>query len=480
MSKSIFVSTTIPYVNARPHVGIALELVQADIWTRVQKLLGHQVLFQTGTDENSTKSVRAAQANGVTVHDHVEQHSLIFQNLVDRLGILPDCFNRTSHKGHHDSVREFIARLDQQDIYEAPFSGFYCAGCEDFLKVEDLINGQCADHAAPPEWTEERNVFFRLSRYQTKLQQLIETDAICIRPFTRKNEVLSFIKSGLKDISLSRCADRSGDWGVAFPNVKGQVVYVWIDALINYISGNQTAWQSSHRRIHFIGKNVWKFHAVYWPALLLSANERLPDQIFVHGFLTVDGKKISKSQGNVIDPASVIESYGADSLRFFLLHRCSPVEDRDFSIRALEESHNTYLVNGLGNLVSRLCSLAQRCGFENINALTKELADQNEELALPAHLKQNFCRLVENFCFDEALALIFAEFDRINFELSQVEPWHNLNGSRLQIRTWLLTLKYLCPLLATALPDTAQAIENKIGDFNAKSEHLFLRKKIPQ
>ncbi|MFN8792537.1 MAG: methionine--tRNA ligase [Bdellovibrionales bacterium] len=303
MSKSYFISTSIPYVNASPHVGHAQEFVLADALARFYRQKSAQVIFQSGTDENAFKNVLSAQAAGIETKAFVDQNAKAFYDLLALLDVKVDFFVRTSSDDHARSVDAFIRRLDPNDLYCGGYSGLYCQGCEDFYSPSDLVNGLCPDHQKAPDKIEEKNVFFKLSKYQEAIFKLIESDRVLIQPDTRKKEILNFISAGLKDISLSRSSSRSSGWGLAFPGHPDQVVYVWIDALINYLTGAgfgrnenwRTLWSDDVYKIHVIGKNVWKFHAIYWLGLLLSANLPLPNEIFIHGFLTNRGVKICYS-----------------------------------------------------------------------------------------------------------------------------------------------------------------------------------------
>lgn len=470
MSNTTFLSTTIPYVNSKPHVGFALELVQADITSRFLRLRNRRVFVQTGSDENSTKNVLAARARGVTVSQHVDEHAAHFRQLVAALDISADRFVRTTSAEHRQTVDKFWRRLAPEDLYNHRYSGWYCVGCEDFISETELIDGHCPDHAAPPDWLDEENIFFRLSRYQAQIRELIASDRLKITPAFRKREILNFIDRGLSDISLTRDRKRSGDWGIPVPDHPEQVIYVWIDALINYLTGPGGAepWNNSARRLHFLGKNVWKFHAIYWPGLLLSTGLALPDEIVIHGFLTIDGKKISKSSGPSIDPLELIRHFGSDSLRFYLARAVSPFEDGDFSLEKLIETHNTFLVNGIGNLVSRLRALAARVNLHAIELTTQ--ASPNAEIE----------RCLDAFRYDEALKYLWREFDRINAEISAEKPWEKLKTDpetgRRRIQKWLEDLDALTPWLAVFLPETARKIRAQLKDLQGNHiGHLFQR-----
>ncbi len=283
MSRKVYITTAIPYVNGSPHIGFALELVQADVIARYNRLIGNETILQTGTDENAFKNVLSAQALGVPTEELVAKNARLFCRLAESLNISFDSFVRTTDDSHKRGATLLWQQCRSEDIYTKSYEGLYCSGCEDFFLEKELVNGCCADHGIPPVKTSETNYFFQLSAYQEVLEHLIKDDIIKIIPLSRKNLVLSFIRSGLHDFSISRSSQRSGGWGITVPGDPTQTIYVWIDALANYISGLgygsteswRNFWSSDTLKIHVIGKNVWKFHAVYWPAILLSAGTSL-------------------------------------------------------------------------------------------------------------------------------------------------------------------------------------------------------------
>jgi len=363
-----YVTTAIPYVNAAPHIGFALEIVQADAIARYHRLIGDDTFFLTGTDENALKNVQSAEKAGVPVKKFVDRNSQRFEDLKGALNLSFDDFIRTTEERHVKGAQKLWQACDPDDIYKKGYRGLYCIGCEQFYTEKELVEGKCPEHGTVPETVEEENYFFKLSGYQEQLIKLIESDELKIIPATRKNEVLSFIKGGLEDFSISRSNKRAKGWGVPVPGDESQVAFVWFDALSNYINALGYAndgekfkkyWLENPNRTHVIGKGIIRFHAVYWPAMLLSAGISLPTEIFVHGYLTVDGQKISKSLGNVIDPFALVEKYGTDPVRYYLLAKFSPFEDGDFSEAKLKETYNSDLANGLGNLVSRVAKLAE-------------------------------------------------------------------------------------------------------------------------
>jgi methionyl-tRNA synthetase len=372
-SPRLYLSTAIPFVNARPHLGFALELVQADVLARQHRLAGDQVRFQTGTDDNSLKNVLAAQAEGIAVRTLVDRNSQAFRGLREPLGLSADDFIATSSDPRHlpGVERLWRACAASGDLYTKQYEGRYCVGCEQFYKPAELAAGRCPEHGTAPQLVAEENWFFRLSRYAGQLYDLVASGQLAIKPAARRNEVLGFISAGLEDFSVSRSNERARGWGISVPGDPGQVIYVWWDALGNYITapgygcddaGYQRWWTEADRRIHLIGKGVLRFHAVYWPAILLSAGEPLPTDILVHDYLTIDGQKISKSNANsaAADPVKLAGAYGTDALRWWLLREVPRVGDTDFTIARLVTRANDDLAHGLGNLVNRVISLVHR------------------------------------------------------------------------------------------------------------------------
>lgn len=476
MNQSIYITTSIPYVNSRPHVGHAQEFIVADCIARIYRANGHHVIFQTGTDENAFKNVVAANQAGVTAQAFVDQNAQVFQQLVKELNISADTFIRTTDPKHRKGVEEFWSKLNPEDLYSKSYEGLYCVGCEDFYLEKDLVNGQCPDHKSSPDTISEENIFFRLSRYQDELANLIESDVIKIIPQAKKNEVLSFIRQGLHDISLTRDESRSASWGIPVPGSPDQVIYVWIDALINYLTGQgfgeslrwENVWNSNVRKIHVIGKNVWKFHAVYWPALLLSANLPLPNEIVVHGFLTVNGTKISKSLGNTIDPLIVRENFGVDPLRHFLLS-CTPIySDSDFSLDRLAKVYETDLANRLGNLYSRLTTLCRKAEVTlQFSTAPKIIPDD----------------LIKLYSLQEISRSAWNAVDKINQEINQERPWELLKviteKQKLNnlLKRWCERLCEVAHTLSPFIPETSLRIREGLNGDQVGTNILFPSRK---
>ena len=362
-----YLTTPIYYVNSRPHIGHAYTTIAADVLVRHHRQRGDETFFLTGSDENASRNVRAAEEAGVDpktfVDRLVEEH---WKLLPERVGASVDFFIRTTDEGHHRFVQDFVQRIyDNGHIYEDTYAGLYCVGCEEFKTENELTpDGLCPDHGVKPEWIEERNWFFRLSAFQDDLLRLYDERPDFVQPGFRYNEARSFIEGGLRDFSLSRAGQ---PWGVPVPWDREQVVYVWVDALINYLSALTYArpgedlrdkfWPAAH---HLIAKDILRFHCVFWPALLLAAGYEPPQQIFVHGFLVIDDKKISKSRGNVIEPLELVDVYGVDALRFYVARVARFGHDGNASVDDFHEHYERELANDLGNLVSRTTAMIAR------------------------------------------------------------------------------------------------------------------------
>jgi methionyl-tRNA synthetase len=380
-SQRIYLSTTIPYVNSRAHIGHALELVQADVLARHHRRLGDEVRLQSGTDDNSLKNVLAAEAEQISTRELVNRNASEFAGLREHLSLSFDDFIRTSSDPRHQPGVERLWRAcaASGDLYRKTYEGLYCVGCEQFYTEAELDDANCPDHGTPPQLVAEENWFFRLSKYADRLHEEISSGRLRIEPASRRNEVLAFIAGGLADFSASRSVRRARGWGIEVPGDPTQVIYVWWDALGNYITalnygaaGARSAdyqrwWAGADQRTHVVGKGVLRFHAVYWPAILLSAGQPLPTEIFVHDYLTIDGRKISKSAparnaalsgaATSSDPVALASAYGPDALRWWLLREVPRVGDTDFTVAKLVARANDDLANGLGNLVSRVVAL---------------------------------------------------------------------------------------------------------------------------
>jgi methionyl-tRNA synthetase len=429
-----YVTTAIPYVNARPHIGFALELALTDALARFHRLRGEDVWFLTGTDDNSLKNVQAAEREGLTPRALVDRNTEYFVDLEARLRISNDDFIRTSAEARHaEGVRKlWEACARNGDIYAKPYRGLYCVGCEQFYTEDELVDGLCPEHLTRPEVVEEENYFFRLSRYQDQLADLIESDTLRIVPQSRKNEVLSFVRRGLEDFSISRSQARARGWGIPVPGDPSQVMYVWFDALGNYITAlgyadegtrYQRYWAGNPARVHVIGKGIVRFHAVYWPAILLSAGVPLPTAIFVHGYITVEGQKISKSLGNAVDPVELLDQYGADALRYYLLREVPATDDGDFARERFLRAYNNDLADKLGNLLNRTLGMVGRY-FDGVAPAPGAPDPADEALLVTARgLRERVDAAMDRFAPNEALAAIWDLVDAANKYVEETAPW---------------------------------------------------------
>ena len=474
--KKVFISTSIPYVNASPHLGHALELVQADVIARHHRLLGDRVFFLSGTDENSLKNVRSAENAGENVADFVYKNYLNFYNLKEVLNISFDDFIRTTEKRHFDGAQKLWMAC-KKDIYKKKYSGLYCVGCEEYYKEDDLIDGLCPEHKVAPELIEEENYFFKLSNYQEKIKELIEKDEVKIIPQSRKNEILSFINSGLQDFCISRTSERAKGWGIDVPGDETQKMWVWFDALSNYInalgygSDDESKflefWQNNDLKIHIIGKGINRFHSVYWLAMLLSAGISLPKILFVHGYITVDGQKMSKSLGNVINPYDLVEKYGCDAVRYFLLREIPALGDGDFTFEKFEKRYNSDLAGGIGNLLSRTLVMINKKNVifnRNPEAI---FVDKNQEVN--KKIKDNFIQ------FNDALSEIWELVSFCDKYIEEKKPWaiEDKDENEIVFSNIIYSLKNMSQMLKPFLPDTAEKMEEQIKTF--RPEPLFPR-----
>lgn len=473
-----YITTAIPYVNGAPHVGFAQEIIQADVLARYHKLLGKEVYFLTGTDENALKNVQAAEKEGTTTKELVDKYSKKFEDLKDSLNLSFDHFIRTTVKEHFEGSQKFW-ELCEKDIYKKSYKGLYCVGCEEFKLEKDLDEkGFCPEHPGKQlDTVEEENYFFALSKYQDKLKELIETDELRIVPELRKNEILAFINQGLEDFSISRSRERAKDWGIPVPGDDSQIIYVWFDALINYITGigyNEESdlykkfWVENDNIIHCIGKGITRFHAIYWPAMLLSAGIKLPTTELVHGYLTINGKKISKSLGNVIDPTEFAKKHGTDPLRYYVLKVIPPTKDGDFNEKQFVEIYNGELANGLGNTVARVAKMAEKSKFDFETAKEIENIQEAEWAKV----------LEDDFRFDLSLQKIWEKISSLDGYLNDSQPWTVTDEEKLKkiLAHAVNELRKIAVILEPFLPETAQKVQEQFkGPKISSANPLFPR-----
>lgn len=467
--KKVFITTSIPYVNGAPHIGHALELVQTDAMARSYRAEGFDTYFLTGTDENAQKNVESAEKIGVPVQSLVDQNSERFRNLREPLNLSFDQFIRTTSEKHMNGAKK-LWTLCQKDIYKKKYSGLYCVGCETFYKDGEFEDNICPNHNRKLEVVTEENYFFALSRYAEKIRDVIQSDMLKIAPSFRKQEILNFIDKGLEDFSISRPVERMKGWGVPVPDDETQRMYVWFDALANYITALdfadngklfQTYWSDNPNRIHVIGKDIIKFHAIYWIGMLLSAEILLPTKEYVHGFISVGGQKMSKSLGNVIDPYEVVTTFGTDAVRYYLLKEIPALTDGDFSLKRMKQLYDADLANELGNLVSRVTTLASTDAItvQNTSEADRRILDKGQ-----------------HFEFNQALEDIWIVVKNLNKEINEKEPWKLSAEARKEYLTnWLDTLHGIAQSLKPFLPETAEKIQKATTGKIAKAAPLFPR-----
>jgi len=473
--KGFYITTSIAYTNAFPHIGFALESIQADVIARYQRIKNKEVFFLTGTDEHGSKIVKAAEKAGKDPKKFVNEVSKKVKDLKKILNLSNNDFIRTTNQKYHwPTVKKAWLKLKENgDIYKKKYKGLYCVGCEAFITKKDLKNGKCLIHQKEAEIIEEENYFFQLSKYQNQLKEIIKKDKIKIIPKSRKNEILNFIKQKLEDVSFSR-PRKDLNWGIPVPGDKNQTIYVWADALTNYISALGYVKNSQKFKkfwptdIHCIGKDILKFHALIWPGMLLSLKLPLPKTIFVHGFINVDGQKMSKSLGNIIDPFELVKKYGTDAVRYFLLRQISPFEDGDFTYQKFEESYNAGLANGLGNLVARVIKLVEIFNFQFSNF--KKPPSSNFQTIINKTLKK-YKKALDNFKFNEALITIWELVGFCDRYIEKEKPWETKNQK--VIYNLLFTLENISQMLKPLLPETSEKILKQIKI--KKSNPLFLR-----
>jgi methionyl-tRNA synthetase len=467
--RRFYVTTAIPYVNGDPHLGHALELVQADVLARHRRLRGEEVRFLSGTDDNALKNVDAALAAGRPVAEFVAEKAERFVELAGLLQLSNDDFIRTSTDPRHRPGVEqlWLACAARGDLYERDYEGLYCRGCEAF------VDGSCPEHDEPPERVVERNWFFRLSRYQDELLRLLEGGSVRVEPEHRRNEVLAFVRGGLADLSVSRPQQRARGWGIAVPGDPTQVVYVWFDALANYVTAlggpaYESWWCRSDERLHLIGKGIVRFHAVYWPAILLSAGRPLPTAIFVHDYLTAEGHKLSKSAGTAIDPFELVAGYGADALRWWFVRDVPRTGDADVRVDAIAARGNE-LANRLGNLVNRTIALAgdAPAGPPAPEGARLEALCRNLPGAIDPALAAFDLRAAAGALWD-----VVAEANRF---VSATRPWEAADRSGL-VAVLLHACETVAHELSLFLPHAASRIERALAERDTRlGRALFAR-----
>ena len=475
MGKPLYLTTTLPYVNADPHIGFALEMVQADILVRYRKLLGDEVFFNTGTDEHGQKIYEAAKKAGKEPQAYVDEYAAKFRSLKEKLNLHRELhFIRTTDPHHVSAAQEIWRRcLAKGDIEKRTYKGLYCVGDEAFMKESDLVDGRCPNH---PNMDlielEEENYFFLLKKYQQPLLDYLSKESVIV-PEWRRQEAIQFVERGLEDFSISRVKEKM-PWGIPVPGDDSQVMYVWFDALTNYIStlgwpedreGNFKKFWAEGEVMQMAGKDQVRFQSIMWQAMLMSAEVKNTDRVVYHGFITSGGQKMSKSLGNVIDPMKIVEEYGIDALRYFLARHIHPFEDSDFTMERFKEAYNADLANGIGNLVARVMKLS-----EDNAVVWPKLS-----FTFPDHMTQ----AINSFEIVDALGFIWQKVNSVDRHITEDQPFKVIKTDpvtgKVMIQMLVRDIFDIGKMLEPFMPSTSEKILDAVAA-NKKPTNLFPRK----
>ncbi len=478
--ENFYITTTLPYLNSDPHIGFALEIIQADVIARFKKLQGAHVFFTTGTDEHGAKIYEKALQNNKTAQEYVDAYVLKFKALKESLNLSYTNFIRTTDQNHIAAAQEFWKRCNEKgDIYKAEYETKYCVGCELEKHDTELENGKCSIHPnLEIQIIKEENYFFRQSKYQEALLNLYTANPEFVVPETRFNEIKSFVQSGLRDFSISRRKDKM-PWGIPVPGDEDHVMYVWFDALVNYVSvldwpqqGEGSNFDTFWPGTQVAGKDNLRQQSAMWQSMLMSAGLPTSKQIFIHGFINSNGQKMSKSLGNVVDPQDIVNDFGADALRYFLLHQMPAYEDGDFTMDRFQDSYNTGLANGIGNLTSRILKMAvsYEVSFDGATGDNPSKTEVFEKIQAP----------LEKFNFFEAIDIVWKKIGELDVFIQEQAPFKKIkvdkDGAHADIRFLLAELYKIAYALQVFLPATAAKIMDLLETKTFPVEPLFLRK----
>ncbi len=479
MTKTAYVTTPIYYPSGKPHLGSAYTSLAADVYARFKRLDGFDTYFLTGTDEHGLKIQRAAEKEGLSPQAFVDKMAADFKQLTPMMGLSNDRFIRTTDEDHLAAATAMWQKLEAAGyIYKAKYAGWYSVPDETFYTEDELIDGKSPDSGHPVEWVEEESYYFKLSAFGDKLLAYFEQNPTFIQPDSRRNEVVSFVKSGLRDLSISRS---TFNWGVPVPGDDKHIMYVWIDALTNYLTA--TGWPNTDNpnwkywpAVHLVGKDILRFHAVYWPAMLMAADVPLPKCVFAHGWWTVDGAKMSKSKGNVIDPALLVDEYGLDQVRYFLLREVSFGQDGDFSHHRMIDRINKDLANDLGNLFQRVLSMVAKNCEGKVPEMLELSDDDRTLLEYTKHLPAKVRTHMDDLAFHKALDAIWEVVGAGNRYMDSQKPWElkKEDPARMAhcLRVLIESFRPISVVLEAFMPTSAKRMQELVSVTDATIDNI--------